>query len=196
MGQEVALAALVELLPPPKKGLKVSTGRRSAILPARAILDEVAKGDPALAHLGLLGWIAKLGGEVRADLFLRERPWALPLPNGLTVTGDLELSHLRRPFALPEGLTILGNLSLCSTRIETLPDSLSVGKNLTLINAPIVSLPANLSVGLWLTLRDCTHWDGRIPKDLSLEGCVVTDLHPQGLPLREWRDLHPLGEKP
>jgi hypothetical protein len=116
------------------------------------ILDPLAETAPALALEGLLAW----GRNRRVDcLWLEGRPWVSALPEGLKLTGWLNLKR-----------------------------------------TPIRSLPAGLAVADSLEMEGCDGWDGRIPADAVIGKLIHTDRQPQGLTLREWRQVYPDGERP
>jgi hypothetical protein len=76
-----------------------------------------------------------------------------------------------------------------------LPDGLVVDNVLDLKGCNgITSLAWGLVVGEWLNLPNCAAWDGKIPEDAIIGGDIVTNLHPVGITLAEWRKLHPGGE--
>jgi hypothetical protein len=99
------------------------------------------------------------------------------------ILGDLDLSGQAWLRSLPKHLW---------TREPA--DDLKQSGSLDLSLTGIVSLPEDLRVEGDLFMAGCPHWDGRIPKGVeSLE--VVTDAHPQGAYLKDWRKLHPEGER-
>jgi len=82
----------------------------------------------------------------------------IPLPDGLTVGGALDLRGCTGLTALPDGLTVVGflNLSGC-TGLTALPDGLTVGGSLDLRGCTgLTALPEGLTVGGGLFFRGCT----------------------------------------
>ena len=138
-----------------------------------AVLDQVASGSPAVASQWLNEWLS--GRKIRGDLNFSCREWVDALPGGLELEGSLQLPR--------RGL-------------NRLPRRLKVGSDLWLERSGIFALPDGLDVGCSLWLRGCRDWDGEIPGDARVASRVVTDRHPHGIPLAEWRARYPLGERP
>jgi hypothetical protein len=146
--------------------------------PLADILAAVGAVDPELAQLGLDAWA-----------------------KGRTVVGDLDLSGV--PVTRwPKGLKVVGDggedpvLNLKDTRIARLPDGFHSAGCLWLDRTSLVSLPHGLWVGGSLSLQNCPEWDGLIPDGTYVRYWVQTDRHPaSGIPLEDWRALHPKGER-
>jgi hypothetical protein len=191
-------------------------GRLAALdgwLAVVAFLDRVAALEPRLAQRGFAAW--GQGRRVDGNLNLMGRSWVASLPDGLMVGGDLILDPRLKVPRLPDQLEVMGSLWLGDTDVNRLPEGLRVGLGLNLVNTQIASLPDGLEVGhylcLWntfiqtlpsglrvgddLILLECPRWDGRIPSDAKVAGLVLTDQHLEGVSLKEWRRLHPLGER-
>jgi hypothetical protein len=46
-----------------------------------------------------------------------------------------------------------------------------------------------------ISIIGCRDWDGRFPDDMEAFS-VRTDAHQESISLKEWRRLHPNGERP
>jgi hypothetical protein len=175
-------------------------------------LDEVACGSPATASIWLNRWLT--GRSVNGNLDLGNRRWVTVIPGWFGVSGFLDLRGTSLvslpPFvavggnlnlegtgiaSLPTETHVQGSLQLGSLGIEALPEGLRVGGGLDLHDTPIRSLPAKLHLRGKLTLVGAAAWDGQIPDDAHVGFLVVTDRHPRGMPLSDWRDLYPDGER-
>jgi hypothetical protein len=117
------------------------------------------------------------------------------LPEDLRVGSHLALAKTKIE-VLPDRLRFLRGLDLEGAPITALPDGLTLELYLNLCNTPIVALPKGLRVGSILDLRACTRWDGQIEPDTQVDQFVFTDAHSHGVPLAEWRERHPRGERP
>jgi hypothetical protein len=134
------------------------------------------------------------GLKVPGELELNLTPIAV-LPKGLVVGRDLWLTGTQVR-VLPPDLKVGGSLDLQGTPLTVLPDGLVVNGDLNLKRTPVVALPTGLLIRKDLWLQDCRRWDGRIPEDAVIKGRILTDGHPHpGIPLPEWRALHPNGER-
>jgi hypothetical protein len=158
--------------------------------------DRRVHGDLAFGHDGSGSWIRSLppGMVVEGDVRVFNRGRAPDLPEGFNVRGDMWLLFAEIA-SMPRGLVVGGNLNLAHTPLERLPRGLFVGGYLNLHGSGIRTLPTDLRVGETLTLTGCQAWDGRIPKAARLGEWVYTDMHPNGVRLDEWRELHPRGER-
>jgi hypothetical protein len=106
------------------------------------------------------------------------------LPADLKVEGSLELTDV--PIrTLPAGMTLTG-LGLMGTFIAELPEGMTL-RELALEEVPLRHLPMGLTVTGNLHLRDCAAWDGVIPADTKVGGTIFTDLHSDGIGLKDWR---------
>jgi hypothetical protein len=56
-------------------------------------------------------------------------------------------------------------------------------------------VPGGIVVDEALLLQGAIEWDGQLPADLHVGYLVFTDAHPQGVSLKNWRRLHPRGER-
>jgi hypothetical protein len=117
------------------------------------------------------------------------------LPDGLKVPGWFNLRGCRIA-KLPENLVAGGSVWAEGTPLTVLPKGLYVPGTLSLEGSRLVALPEGLRVWTDLNVLGCDGWDGRIPEDAQVGHQVRTDRHPEGLPLEEWRERHPRGERP
>jgi hypothetical protein len=135
--------------------------------------------------------------KVRYHLDFRDTRLAA-LPEGLEVGATLYLADTAIE-TLPEGLVLRGTLSLCHSLIQALPPDLQIAGNLNLRHSRITKLPERLWVKGSVFLYDAPSWDGQIPSDTRIDGFLHTEGHrnkDEGVPLPEWRRLHPEGERP
>jgi hypothetical protein len=188
--------------------------RRAFLSPEQAVKTCATSGrrDPSGANAVLNAYLA--GRTVAGGLILDGCGWLKSLPSGLAVGGDLGLRGTRLT-ALPRDLRVGGYLDLAGSAIVGFPDGFllprdcfclgtpltgvpegfRVGGTLDLQDTCMTALPAGLWVGGTLWLNDCLLWDGRIPEDAHVGVRVGTDLHPGGIPLADWRAIHPSGER-
>jgi hypothetical protein len=160
-------AAFPVLAAVPRGALRLHSDTRSAL----AAFDECAAHQGARAAQATLD--AYLGGrQVPDDLMLDTHMWVT---------------------SLPEGLEVQGYLSASLTNLKVLPDGLKVGGDLRVDFSDLVSLPRGLVVGGRLDLMNQPSWDGEIPEDARIGGCVFTD-RAHGVTLAEWRAKFPEGE--
>jgi hypothetical protein len=164
-GLDVILPMLLESRERYAEGLKRTSPETTTLL------DGIATVDPALAQAALLE--AFQGYQHDTYLNLNDRPWVT---------------------ALPEGFSTGGFLGLKDTGIQALPAGLVVRGVLYLGRTPLVTLPPGLQV-FRLDLLECDRWDGKLPEDLVVAYEVRTDAHSEGIALRDWRKLHPEGER-
>lgn len=97
----------------------------------------------------------------------------IPLPDGLSVKGSLDLVDCTSLTALPDGLSVGWSLLLrgCAG-LETLPDGLIVKGVLDLRGcASLTALPDGLHVGWYLCLEDCTIADDHV----SVFSCSIPE---------------------
>jgi hypothetical protein len=139
------------------------------------------------------------GLSVDAQLYLCHTPLT-------TVPADLDVGGLvlegARIASLPPNLKIRGSLGLVRTPIRELPAGLQVAHNLELTDSLIERLGPGLRVAGSLDLRGCRYWNGQVPHDAEI-GSLHTEQHPPlrgytfnpGIPMAEWRALHPHGER-
>jgi hypothetical protein len=213
-----ALLALKASVPTPKTETTLLGVPKAVLYPfesltdAMEVFDEFAATNPAGAHAALNAYL--LGSHMAEDLFLDGRAWVTSLPSPLTCAGALDLTQAGIT-ALPANLQVKGHLFLEGTSLAALPPSLQVGGNLNASGTLVADLPANFRVGgnfiLSMTLLcslppglvvggslglvACPQWDGVVPADTQVQGRIHTSLHPQGLPLKAWRQAHPYGER-
>jgi hypothetical protein len=93
------------------------------------------------------------------------------LPEGLTVNGDLDLSHCPALSTLPEGLTVNGDLRLyhCPA-LTAISVGLTVRGSLYLSGChALAAIPDRLTVGRYLYLSDC---HATIPYDIEVGGKI------------------------
>ena len=153
--------------------------------------------------------------EVNGDLDLSNTSLT-SLPQGLHVTGWLDLSNCTGLTTLPQGLHVGGGLFLdgCKslttlpqdlhvggglfldgcTSLTTLPQGLHVGGNLKLADCTsLTTLPQGLHVTGWLDLAYCTGLtelpQGLCVSKLTLKGCTGLTTLPQGLHVTGWLNL-------
>jgi hypothetical protein len=69
------------------------------------------------------------------------------LPEGLKVSGNLNISYTPKLKSLPSDLDVKGNIYLEGSNIGSLPEGLKVGGDLDLAYTKITSLPKGLEVG-------------------------------------------------
>ena len=69
------------------------------------------------------------------------------LPEGLKVSGNLNISYTPKLKTLPSDLDVKGNIYLEGSNIGSLPEGLKVGGDLDLAYTKITSLPKGLKVG-------------------------------------------------
>ena len=69
------------------------------------------------------------------------------LPEGLKVSGNLNISYTPKLKSLPSDLDVKGDIYLEGSIIESLPEGLKVGGDLDLTYTDIKSLPKGLEVG-------------------------------------------------
>jgi hypothetical protein len=69
------------------------------------------------------------------------------LPEGLKVSGNLNISYTPKLKSLPSDLDVKGNIYLEGSNIASLPEGLKVGGDLDLAYTKITSLPKGLEVG-------------------------------------------------
>jgi hypothetical protein len=161
-------------------------------------ITDLAKTEKVGANAALNAY---LSGRKVQSLYLRGM-WVKSLPEGLGVSGKLEVAFTSIT-TLPSGIRIGGHLNLEGSDIRSLPEGLALGGGLNLHRTLIRTLPLGLRVGLEpmlrmlakLDLRECPEWDGHIPEDAEILGMVVTDMHPRGITLKDWRTAHPYGER-
>jgi hypothetical protein len=144
-------------------------GLRSEVAGALAALT---LGSAHSANDSLCSFLA--GRELKGTLNLWNRNWVTSLPDGLRVGGDLDMR---------------------STSIVSLPEDLFVGDTLWLSETLLVALPNGLTVGNCLILCGCPFWNGQIPEGTKVGRRLLTDAHPEGLSLQDWRRTHPRGER-
>ena len=96
------------------------------------------------------------------------------LPEGLNVSGNLNLMGCKSLTTLPEGLTVGGDLGLSGCRsLTTLPEGLSVGSDLSLANcASLTNLPEGLTVRGILHLGYCKSLKA-LPEGLTVGGDLI-----------------------
>ena len=85
------------------------------------------------------------GLKVSGYLNISYTPKLKSLPSDLDVKGDIYLEGSNIA-SLPEGLKVVGDLELLDTQVELLPKGLQVGGTLDLIRTKITSLPKGLKV--------------------------------------------------
>ena len=69
------------------------------------------------------------------------------LPEGLKVSGNLNISYTPKLKSLPSDLDVKGDIYLEGSNIASLPEGLEVGGDLDLAYTKITSLPKGLEVG-------------------------------------------------
>ena len=69
------------------------------------------------------------------------------LPEGLKISGNLNISYTPKLKSLPSDLDVKGDIYLEGSIIESLPEGLKVGGDLDLTYTDIKSLPKGLEVG-------------------------------------------------
>lgn len=124
---------------------------------AQAAADSLSVDFPTLAdHLLREGLRNQ---RVDDDLTLSGREWITVLPQGLQVTGHLELVGCRSILELPEGLQVGGNLNLLDC-------------------AGLVRLPIGLVVGKDIFLDGCIALNGILPSDAKIGRSLYTTGRP------------------
>ena len=101
------------------------------------------------------------------------REFLTGLPDGLKVSGYLELSKCINLKSLPTGLEVTGDCYLCGCiNLESLPADLKVSGSLNLKGCiGLTSLPAGLKVGGYLEITGCTGLKS-LPNDLMVDGPI------------------------
>ena len=147
----------------------------------------IAQCDPVGANAALNAYLE--GRTVTDVIDFRRKPWITSLPANMTLSyfnvGETALT------SLPPGLKVKGAVDLMYAPFATLPEGLEIEGHLDLCKSQIQTLPRDLKVGNDLALCGCYNWDGLIPPDAQIGEKVVTDDHPLGVTLEEWRSLHP-----
>jgi hypothetical protein len=96
--------------------------------------------------------------------------------------------------AFPCGLQGFGLEFEGLPKLETLPEGTVIRTGVTVNNCPAFrSLPNHLKCGGGLEVRGCPAWDRILPEGLEVGGKVVTDGHPKGATLAQWRAWYRFG---
>ena len=148
-------------------------------------------------NLFLMGCSAleELPSEMRVEgvLSLFECSNIQRIPDDLVLERALLIAHCNDFTTLPPGLAINGALSFsyCNS-LSALPTGLKVEEELSIQGCPTFeSLPLEFQIGGDVEIRDCTSWNGRIPACAKIGGRIITDGHPEGISLADWREAHP-----
>jgi hypothetical protein len=164
VGEGLAPAAFPVLAGVPTRAVALYRDLASA-LRAFIQIGSLPPAAPAAANAALNAYLT--GRRVEGDLNLTDLQWPLALPEGLTVTGSVQLirSGMR---SLPADLRVDGDLDATLTKVETLPRGLRVGGSLTFYGCPLQALPDDLHVrgGLNLERTPLT----ALPKGLRVDG--------------------------
>ena len=101
------------------------------------------------------------------------------LPEGLKVSGYLNISYTPKLKSLPSDLDVKGDIYLEGSNIASLPEGLKVGGDLDLAYTKITSLPKGLKVGGDLYIEN-TELEGYIDEEIRemikpgfIEGKIV-----------------------
>ena len=87
------------------------------------------------------------------------------LPEGLKVSGNLNISYTPKLKSLPSDLDVKGDIYLEGSNIASLPEGLEVGGDLDLAYTKITSLPKGLEVGRNLYIEN-TELEGYTDEEL------------------------------
>lgn len=93
--------------------------------------------------------------DIKGGLFL-EHSSITYLPEGLKVSGHLNLSYTFKLKSLPNDLDVKGDIYLEGSKITSLPEGLKVGGHLDLSDSDIEFLPEGLEVGGDLNISSTT----------------------------------------
>jgi hypothetical protein len=87
------------------------------------------------------------------------------LPEGLKISGNLNISYTPKLKSLPSDLDVKGDIYLEGSNITSLPEDLQVGGDLDLAYTKITSLPKGLEVGRNLYIEN-TELEGYTDEEL------------------------------
>jgi hypothetical protein len=163
-----------------------------------AWLGRAEEGQASAQDVAGRTWLMRFPGNLRVagSLRLAQCSNLRSLGAGLRVGGGLDVSRCANLEALPDGLEVdLGLIAPGCLGLRTLPEGLSLRGDLDLSGSGLERLPERLAVLGVVNLRDCLAWDGRIPQGVLAHGRIRTPVHNRWLPLAEWRELHPDGER-
>ena len=93
------------------------------------------------------------------------------LPEGLKVSGNLNISYTPKLKSLPSDLDVKGDIYLEGSNITSLPEGLKVGRDLDLSDTQVELLPKGLQVGGNLDLRRTKIT--LLPKGLEVKGELI-----------------------
>ena len=138
----------------------------------KRIFDFLEEKENKLAKVkGTLRWklafnepLTKEDLNIKYGLFLAHSNITY-LPEGLKVSGNLNISYTPKLKTLPSDLDVKGNIYLEGSNIASLPEGLKVGGDLDLAYIKITSLPKGLEVGGDLYIEN-TELEGYIDEEI------------------------------
>jgi len=138
----------------------------------KRIFDFLEEKENKLAKVkGTLRWklafnepLTKEDLNIKYGLFLTHSNITY-LPEGLKVSGNLNISYTPKLKTLPSDLDVKGNIYLEGSNIASLPEGLKVGGDLDLAYTKITSLPKGLEVGGDLYIEN-TELEGYIDEEI------------------------------